>query len=406
MAESFGRTLYYASWTESGFPSSKRRQIGTGLADGVNGVERVFDLWDAVGDADLVVACDVYFHDVVDYLREAGKPVWGAGKAEGLETQRFATKRLMEALGMNVVPYKVVTGVAALWRYVTDREDQWIKGSVTRGDLETFHWVNEHVSAPRLEKLLRDLGPRRHTMEFLIEESLPGIEVGLDAYCVDGGFGNVCSWGYEKKDSGYLGRVGLFDDLPAVIREPTLELAPTMGQLGCRGFYSNEVRVAEDGTAYLTDPCLRCGSPPSESYIELFDNWAEVIWEGAHGNMVNLVPSTADDGKPYLFSAQIILKSSWVEDGEYLPVHFPPEIDRWVKLHNYCVMDGEYTVCPQEFPEFGSVIGLGTTQKEAEEAALEHAEQIEALEMEWEREAFDRLHETIEDGRKAGIHWD
>lgn len=97
LAESYGRVMYFSPWTESGFPSSKRRQIGTGIEN----VERVFDLWDAVGEADLVVSCDVYYHDLVEYLRAAGKPVWGAGRAEALEVERAATKRLMQSLDLD-----------------------------------------------------------------------------------------------------------------------------------------------------------------------------------------------------------------------------------------------------------------------------------------------------------------
>lgn len=404
LAESYKRVMYFSPWTEGGFPSSKRRQIGCGI----EGVERVFDLWDAVGEADLIVACDVYYHDVVQYLREAGRPVWGAGKAEALEVERYATKQLMESLGMNVIPYQAVEGVTALWRYLADKEDLWIKGSNTRGDLETFHWINGHVSAPRLEKLLRDIGPRRYSMEFIIEPTISGVEFGYDGYCVDGCFSAIALYGPEAKDAGYVGRVVSFDDLPNLIRQPTLELAGTMGQLICRGFYSNEIRIADEGseefkippgTPFLIDPAMRCGSPPSESYIELFSNWDEVIWAGANGEVVDLLPTAK-------FAAQIVLKSDWVSENEYLPVHFPDDIARWVKLHNCCILDGEYTVVPQDFPEFGSVVGLGNTQVEAERHCIEHAKQIEAIDLDWRRDVFDEIHKVIADGRTVGIDWE
>lgn len=755
LAESYSRVQYFCPWTESGFPSSKRRQIGTGI----EGVERVFDLWDAVGDADLVVVTDVYYHDLVQYLREQGKPVWGAGKAEALEVERYATKRLMQSLGMNVIPYEAIEGVTALWRYVSNKEDVWIKGSKTRGDLETFHWINEHVSAPRLEKLLRDLGPRRHSMEFIVEPSIPGVEFGYDGYCVDGRFGSVALYGPEAKDAGYVGRVIGFNDLPEVILTPTLELAETMGKLGCRGFYSNEVRISTEpneefeipaGTEFLIDPAMRCGSPPSEcysedteiltdegwklfqdlnrrekvatlnpvtkeieyhrpvryqrywydgelvnltsrkrtvdllvtpnhsvwaytrdsrrkgvlkrfradelrdiriiprtgiwqgteeaafevpayqnewatgrnfcikrrcslpavtvpmetwlaflglylsegstgrghvevtqfgsrkermgamlaklpfavsesktgftisdmrlvvyvkqlgaraaekcvpqfvkglsprlinifldaytlgdgswtngrrvittssrqmvddlqelffkagslatyklqhaagtamaigdkefitrratyqvgerpkwthtavrmdrdgplprvpyrgyvydvtaqnhilyvrrngkplwsgnSYIELFSNWDEVIWAGANGEVVDLQPVAK-------FVAQIVLKSDWVTENEYLPVHFDDDM-RWLKLHNFCVLDGEYTVVPQDFPEFGSVIAIGDTQEQAEQLCLERAGKVEALDLDWNKGVFDEIHETITQASAVGIDWE
>lgn len=404
LSESYGRVQYFCPWTEGGFPSSKRRQIGCG----VEGVDRVYDLWDAVPDADIIVVTDVYSHDLVHYLRDAGKPVWGAGKAEALEVERYATKRLMRSLGMNVIPYEHVEGVDALWSYVSDKTDMWIKGSATRGDMETLHWVNQHVSSPRLEKLLRDIGPRRHSMEFIVEPSIPGVEFGYDGYCIDGRFGSVALYGPEAKNAGYVGRVVPFDDLPRPLRIPTLELAPIQGKLGCRGFYSNEVRIATEdneefeisaGTEFLIDPAMRCGSPPSESYIELFSNWDEVIWAGANGEVVDLEPVAK-------FAAQIVLKSEWIAKMEYLPVYYPNSIKRWVKLHSYAVLDGQPTVMPQDYQEFGSVVGLGDTQDEAERRCISYAEKIEALDFDWNQNVFDEIREIIDKGRAVGIDWE
>src|SRR5580698_1004795 len=284
LAESFGTTLLFVPWTGNGFPSSKQRQIGTGIPD----VTRVYSVLSDAKEADLVVMTDVYNHDLVNHLRELGKPVWAAGNAEALEVERWKTKQLMEDIGMNVIPYELFIGVDAVYEFLADKEDFWIKGSVTRGDFETFHWEKEYVSGPKLKALSRTLGPRRHTIELIVEPSVKALEFGADMPCIDGRFGRVAMWGAEDKDASYWAKVCDFDRIPDAIRGPTLDLAPTMGKLGCRGFYSNEIRTTmeklivalgdkeyeiEGETSFLIDPCLRCGSPPSESYIELFDNW-------------------------------------------------------------------------------------------------------------------------------------
>jgi hypothetical protein len=289
-----------------------------------------------------------------------------------------------------------------------------VKGSVTRGDMETWHWENKHVSEPRLEFVARRLGPSGKRKEFLVERSIKGVEFGYDGPCIDGHFGNTAMWGFESKDAGYLAQVCDFESLPELIRRPTLQLAPTMGELGCRGFYSNEIRATTEdyelvdvgkeifipsGTPFLIDPCLRMGSPPSEAYIEMFNNWAEVIWAGANGEVVDLEPDEDDT-----YFAQIVLKSDWVtEDDEYLPVRFPDEIRRWVKLHNYCIVDGEVTVTPQQFPEFGSVIGIGSTREEAQKMAIANAEQVEALDIEFAHDVFDTIDKHVNDAASIGV---
>lgn len=407
LAETFKTVMYWVDWTHSGFPSSKRRQIGEGLPN----VHKVYSLWQAVREADLVVFCDVYFHDEVAQCRLMDKPVWAAGDAEALEVERWKTKQLMEDIGMDVIPYELLIGVDAVYDFLKDKEDFWIKGSVTRGDFETFHWEREHVSGSKLKALTRQLGPRRHTMEFIVEPSVKALEFGADLPCIDGRFGNIAMWGAEDKDASYWAKVCPFAQLPQAIAMPTLQLAPTMGKLGCRGFYSNEIRVTDEEmtvmlgdkeyqipreTAFLIDPTMRCGSPPSESYIELFDNWAEVIWAGAHGEVVDLEPIAQ-------YAAQIVLKSDWVTEDEYLPVYVPEELRRWVKLHNYCIYDGDLTVTPQAFPEFGMAIGLGDTKEEARDAALEVAERVEATDLDWKRDSFTELEKRFKEGEAIGI---
>ena len=39
------------------------------------------------------------------------------------------------------------------------------------------------------------------------------------------------------------------------------------------GFYSNEIRYTEDKQSYYTDAAMRAGSPPSNTYMDMIDNW-------------------------------------------------------------------------------------------------------------------------------------
>lgn len=394
LAETFGRVLYFVPWITSAFPSSTLRNVGCGLPN----VERVYSWLAALPEADIVVCPDVYSWDIVDHCRSIGKPAWGASKAEALELERWKTKQLMASLDMPVVPGIQIEGTDALEAYLENpgNEDRYIKTSMTRGDFETFHHVNWHTTKPWLDELTHRLGPRQAHIEFIVEEPVDGIEVGYDGFSVGGAFPYTASYGYEIKDCGYVGKVATRPEMPSAICLCNDQIGPTMGDLGCQGFFSNEIRIGNDRTPYLIDPTMRCGSPPSESYIELFSNWAEVIWAGAHGELIDLAPVAK-------YSAQIILKSSWVADDKFLAVTYPPELAQWVKLHNLCVIDGQIFVAPQDFPEFGSVVGLGDTLEEAIELAKERAEQVECLDLTIPDGVFEKAEKQIKKGRSVGV---
>src|SRR5208337_4770776 len=124
-----------------------------------------------------------------------------------------------------------------------------------------------------LDDLASRLGPRQSSTIFIVEDPIEGVEIGYDGACIDGGFPALARFGYEAKDAGYVGKVVDYEDLPAALREVNDKLGPAMAVLGCRSFFSTEVRVGADRKPYLMDPAMRASSPPSEAYIELFRNW-------------------------------------------------------------------------------------------------------------------------------------
>lgn len=394
LAESFGSVKYYVEWVGTGHPKSIDRLHGSGLAE----VERVYTWLQHAEKADVVVCPFVYCWDEIEHLRKLGKPVWGAGKAEVLENERWETKRLMKTLGMPIVPGEPIVGLAALRTYLKDKTDLFIKTSVTRGDFETRKFTNYRLIVPWLDKLAVKLGPRQYKIEFVVEEPIEGIETGFDGVNIDGDYGAVGAYGYEIKNCGYVLKVCNFDDLPDPIRTTNLAFAVALKNLGCRGFFSNEIRVSEDGTAYLIDPTMRAGLPPSASMMEVFDNWSEVIWAGARGEVVDLHPVAN-------FAAEIVLKSPWVIE-DTLPVYYPPEIAQWVKLCGTCTINNQRYVLPtKEDADFGFVVGLGDTLKEAVAHAVDNAEQIEALDLDWRHDVFDEAMECIKKGRQVGVEW-
>lgn len=392
LAESFGRTLYFSEWRGQ-FPTSKWARIGQGL----DNIERVTDFDEHTGEADIIIFLDIYSAGTQKRLREAGHRVWGNGDAEMLELDRWWLKNYLKARDFPVNEFARLQGIDELIDHVKDSKDVWIKGGPYRGDFESFHFENLWLSMPWLDEMRHTLGPTKETYPFLVESSIPGVEVGFDGFSVDGNFPQIASYGYEAKDAGYLGKVYEGNELPTAIEQVNNAVAPLLRGANARGFLSLELRIGKSKRPFLLDPCLRCGSPPSEAYAELFTNWADVIWAGAAGDMVDLKPAAK-------YAAQLILKSDWAKDN-WLAIDVPKGVRRFVKLHNHCRLEDIDYVVPTGIAQIGGVIGLGDTLEEAIRECHENAEAVKAYELDYAEDAFQDCMEAIEEGTKYGIDW-
>lgn len=289
LAPQFRRTIYFTPWKFNAQPQSRYHQVGQGLL----GVERADDLWRAAQQADVVIFPDVYTDDIRDELARQGKLVWGAGRKQAeLEEDRWKTRELIKSVGLPVPSAKKVTGVRALRDVLRSLTDRWVKHSMFRGDVETFHHRSFDESLPALDKLAHDLGPiRQETADFIVEVPIADAkEIGFDGFYVDGATSATCFWGIEEKNQAFLGAVVPYKGLPKPLREGHDRFRELLRERQYRGWFSSEWRVTPAGIAYLIDPCVRCGSPPSEGYMRLFKNWAQVIVDGAQGKVRDLVP--------------------------------------------------------------------------------------------------------------------
>src|SRR6266704_795030 len=252
LAKDFGRVLYYVPWTNA-YPKSNALLIG----HGVEGIERVSSPWPYFDDIDIWIFPDVYEGELQEWLAAQGKRVWGCRMGAELELDRPKSKEASKKLGIDIGPYKVITGLDALRKHLKANDDQWVKVSSTRGDMETFGAKSYEKVEPRLDELEHNLGAKKKIMEFTVEQGIPdAIETGYDGYCIDGKYPKGAMTGVEVKDEAYLMKTVRWQDLPEMVRSVNQKLAPALKRYGYRGFISTEVRCCEDGKAYLIDPCF------------------------------------------------------------------------------------------------------------------------------------------------------
>lgn len=386
LAKSFGRVLYYVPWT-SGMPKSNARLIGEGLP----GVERIDDPFDHFDEVDIWIFPDVYEAGFQKWLVAQGKRVFGCRGGAELEIDRPKSKETSRKLGIDVGPYKVITGLDALRRYLKSHDDQWVKISGTRGDMETFGAKSYDKVEVRLNELEHKLGAYTKIMQFTVEADIPdAVETGYDGICVDGRFAKSAMTGVEVKDEAYLMKTVRWAELPEQVRTVNEKLAPALKRYGYRGFLSTEVRCTKDGKAYLIDPCCRAGSPPNELYQVLMENIAQVIWFAAEGIIV-------EPEYKAKWGAEVLLISEWADEN-WMHVSIDKDVVDFVKLRNFCKIEGEYYVVPQwtGCAEIGAVVAFGDTPDEAIANCKAVAGKVEGHLLDKPLDALDEAREQLE----------
>lgn len=393
LSKSFGKVYYHTPWVNA-FPQSNTRIVGVG----VPGIERCNDYWDVKDEVDLWVFPDIYCGGLQLELESQGKRVWGSRKGDELELYRPETKKHLKSLGVNIGSYKVITGMENLREYLKANDNQYVKVSTTRGDMETFKAKNYNLVEPKLDELEYKLGAKKSMMQWVVEDAIPeAVEVGYDGYTIDGEFPKHAMAGIEIKDKSYLGIFKEYDKMPKQIKDVNSKVAPTLKEYGYKNFFCCEMRITKDGTPWVIDPMCRFGSPPGELVQNMYSNLAEILWYGAEGVLVE--PKAAAK-----FGAEVLIHSSWA-DKNWQPIEFPMELRDQYKFRNLTIIDGKYYVAPQGvgLPEIGAVVAQGDTKEEAIKKCKEYCEQIEGYYIECYPDSLDDATEEEAKLKEFGI---
>lgn len=385
------KVAYFTPWQQD-FP-----EHGTVIGRDLEGLERVEQFQPALERCDLVVCFDTYSEDRVLQARAAGKPVFGAGKTEELELDRIKMKKLQERLGLPTQPWQVIHGINKLIDFLKTAKKKWVKASGKhRGLIETFYieeWNT--VRSMELGQMMADFGPIGDSIDFLIEDPVGDCEPGYDGFFV-GQKKHLfpALIGYEAKDESYLGKV--FNECPKVFQPLITRLSPILDENSTSSLVSYEVRIDKKKDAYLIDPCFRAPHPPFAVELETYENFSEIVVQGAVG--ISTTPQTAAS-----YGAAIEIKSSWVTD-HYCKIEFDPKYRSLVKLQRACRdRQGNYWAIPGSFV-IATCVGLGDTAEAAVRMAKKVADTVKAKGMYYDAASLDNLlKKTVPEGEKYGI---
>jgi hypothetical protein len=283
-----------------------------------------------------------------------------------------------------------------LRKYIKSNPDIYVKISTFRGDIETFHAVNYDYIALELDNLEHELGAWKNEQMFMCEESMDATEFGFDGWCVDGKFPSKTFFGCEVKDLGFVARMVDYKDIPDPVLKFNEAIAPYMKKWGYRNNFSTETRINKKGIGYTTDITARSPSPPGELMQLMFDNYSDIIWEGAGGNCID--PIAKDE-----YGVQIIIQCDWAKKNT-LNVQFPEKYKDNIKLKSYMKLDDKYYVIPHEvgLAEIGCIVATGSTLEKACKKAEEIAETVRASYIDIPFDALEKAQGEIDKLKKLG----
>ncbi len=233
---------------------------------------------------------------------------------------------------------------------------------------------------------------------FICEELLPGVEPGLDGITFDGELLYPTMGGYERKGSGYIGRVYRSEtEFPEALRVIHEGFSPEFAKYKTRFFYSAEIKIDKDRVPYLLDPTIRLAAPGVAAIqCELIENYSEVVYGLATGEKV--APKMT-----HKYVAAISMESSEAAK-TFVNITFPKEMRRWVKLRMAIKHGSDYYSVPP-FDSLGAVIGFGDSIKEAIDLVKERVKQVDALSLNTDLGGLDDLYSDIQTGKAYGINF-
>lgn len=397
LSKDYGIVYYFCPYVINGYPEHSSAVIGMN----VPGVIKVKEWASVIEEVDLVYFPDSHEPYLQNFFRNVlGKAVFGSVFACNLEHDRGLLNKTLYELGLPVSNYTEPTGLDELEECLMNCKEGYVKSGL-RGDMETWYHSDPRLSKRELKRMRYEMGLYENKEKYLVQHPVPSLaEIGIDPFCIDGDYPDICTAGIEIKDAGYLCKMVYYKTLPPQVRDVTDKLGPIFKECGYRGHYSNEIIISKDKRGFLIDNTCRNGQPPSSLMLEMYTNYSEIVWEVANGIYPNIQYEKQ-------WGVQLIIKSDMAES-QPSPIIIPEEVRQFVKIKNLTIdEDGTYYYSPfgMKMKEIGAVIGMGNTIDEAEKNAKMVSEAIEGMDIHVKTDSIDKAKKSIDKLNKAGINF-
>jgi hypothetical protein len=178
-------------------------------------------------------------------------------------------------------------------------------------------------------------------------------------------------------------------------------MAPVLKNYGYRNWWATEIRVDKEGTPYFIDPTARHPGQTGEHQWETCSNLAEIIWAGAHGDVI-------EPEFEFTFAAEATVHYEAMSDSkaiaqEWKTLEVPKEVERWFKPYHYCIVGETYHFVPTKKDEVGVILGVGKSIKEAIDHLKANLKLMSKLPVHANTSGFVDILESILDAEDKGI---
>lgn len=180
-------------------------------------------------------------------------------------------------------------------------------------------------------------------------------------------------------------------------KDQYIKSIPYDGKVYCATVPNGTLFVRRNGKPFWSGNC-RLPSPPWQLYCTMYKNLAEIIWEGANGNLVDPYPAAK-------FGAILMIKSDWADNERWCPVDYPKELRPFIRIANGCIIDNQHYSIPLRLglKEIGAVCGMGGTMEEAIKNCRENASQVGGCDVKVNDSAMDDALSVVEEAKSYGI---
>jgi len=230
--------------------------------------------------ANVVIFIDSGFGYLADYLRKSGYYVIGAdGKSERLELDRVYVRQVLQNLGVDVPPARVVKGIDGVIQAIKEAKGKvFIKISRVRGSVETFGTDDPYEAEIILSsggfKIFGD------SATFVVEDELDGVEIGVDTWFDGKEFVPIVAETIEFKGSGNATKFVLYDN--SIWKDVLEKIKPFLAKNGYVGMFCLE-GFFDGETIYVTDVTPRFPFICSQAYPKVIKNYPEFLVSLAKG---------------------------------------------------------------------------------------------------------------------------
>src|SRR5258705_599215 len=123
LSREFGRVYFHNPTLIEGFPRVGKYAIGQGIPE-ITWIENLFEHKDKI---DLFIFPDIFTSDAQIELQSQGRRVIGSRKADRLEIQRIAFKRVQKKLGLEVPKHEIINGLSTLCEIFKETNGLFVK---------------------------------------------------------------------------------------------------------------------------------------------------------------------------------------------------------------------------------------------------------------------------------------